>query len=647
MAKSKKRKKNNTATHIKMSGNFGIACLSGEYGAELNWIACIVYGSFLEEDGSLVIADNDSPEKIWDECIIPQLKKTSEHIAKYVHNESFDLVEKRGQAIRLIKELANKTQDERRMLHSTSRLLNIYLNLLTVKDVIIEYAKSNDGNCLLGNEQLRVNWVTTMFAACFSNCHGTLVPIQSLFAKHELDNFSIEEELLKGKWLIGITGDLMCDIYSNFVGNYVKEQPIEKGIEFAEDCIALCITQFKECISSNYTVWACIPPICFSDDKGDIENYFETFKWPEYDISAVPQEKASQDTLTSLITNAIVENVPESIGPFSFMPDLNQIFLAKCGNAWFYEKTPHVSIIDNRMIDPAKAFNGINLQAASNIFSATDWFEDETEDLPGAPDNCSPKEIEFIVNQVERSSRALQRIGTERHEYQVLRHIVEEQSKLIQKNIDLKSQVERLQQAMDSIRDEQAEAIRKLKSQNEILRRKNQKLTGRVEYLDKVRTTVEKVKEDNRIFAKNHSQRVVELEAEVKSLQQALLGMEQAEGVDDTDTDSAELDTSVFNELRIVSVGGHPSWAKEMRNLHPNIKIFDSSSTPPDNNILRNADVIWLMVNAINHPLFYRVSATAARYNIPVRYFKQAGHRQCKRQIIQETQELFSRESDA
>lgn len=108
------------------------------------------------------------------------------------------------------------------------------------------------------------------------------------------------------------------------------------------------------------------------------------------------------------------------------------------------------------------------------------------------------------------------------------------------------------------------------------------------------------------------------------------------------DTEEEILDTSIFGTKKIIIVGGHPSWVFGMRTLHPNIDIYGKGMPPVTTAAITGADMIWLQVNAINHPTFYKTTALAKANNIPVKYFLRAGHRACRQQIVQETTEYFS-----
>jgi len=73
---------------------------------------------------------------------------------------------------------------------------------------------------------------------------------------------------------------------------------------------------------------------------------------------------------------------------------------------------------------------------------------------------------------------------------------------------------------------------------------------------------------------------------------------------------------------RVVIVGGHDRWLKQLRPLlKGNVRFIDKDVKAFDKIIVRNSDTIWLQVNAMSHTQFYRVVDTARFYGKQIRYF--------------------------
>ena len=83
---------------------------------------------------------------------------------------------------------------------------------------------------------------------------------------------------------------------------------------------------------------------------------------------------------------------------------------------------------------------------------------------------------------------------------------------------------------------------------------------------------------------------------------------------------------------RVVVFGGHDSWRKAVKPLLLGARFYDRDELA-DLNIVRNADVVWLQVNAMSHKYYYRIIDTARKNNIPVRYFGSASAQKCAVQL--------------
>lgn len=133
------------------------------------------------------------------------------------------------------------------------------------------------------------------------------------------------------------------------------------------------------------------------------------------------------------------------------------------------------------------------------------------------------------------------------------------------------------------------------------------------------------------------SAKVAEQDAEIQSMAEAMLaqGATEAEG----EPDINNLDTSIFDNLNILCVGGHPSFLQGLQQLHPNIRCV-GTKRPADSTIL-HADVVWLQTNCMSHDNFIPVVTLCRQYGVPLRFFKCAGHIPCRVQMVQETKAML------
>jgi hypothetical protein len=83
---------------------------------------------------------------------------------------------------------------------------------------------------------------------------------------------------------------------------------------------------------------------------------------------------------------------------------------------------------------------------------------------------------------------------------------------------------------------------------------------------------------------------------------------------------------------RIVSVGGHPNWIREMKTLLPNIAYF-SAEVIPNKDILRNAHEVWVQTQYISHAAFYRIEAALGE-KTQLRFFTNQNARRCAEKIV-------------
>ena len=95
--------------------------------------------------------------------------------------------------------------------------------------------------------------------------------------------------------------------------------------------------------------------------------------------------------------------------------------------------------------------------------------------------------------------------------------------------------------------------------------------------------------------------------------------------------ESCTVQFPVKTARRVVSVGGHPNWIRDMKVLLPDIAYF-SAEVIPNKDILRNADVVWVQTQYISHAAFYRI-VSALGQNTQLRYFSSKSARTCAIQI--------------
>lgn len=90
---------------------------------------------------------------------------------------------------------------------------------------------------------------------------------------------------------------------------------------------------------------------------------------------------------------------------------------------------------------------------------------------------------------------------------------------------------------------------------------------------------------------------------------------------------------------RIISFGGHDSWAREIRKKLPDVRFVERDKLP-NSETIRNADVVWVQSNSLSHAYYYKIIEEARRYSIPVRYYSYASAVKCAEQLVLADREM-------
>jgi chromosome segregation ATPase len=79
--------------------------------------------------------------------------------------------------------------------------------------------------------------------------------------------------------------------------------------------------------------------------------------------------------------------------------------------------------------------------------------------------------------------------------------------------------------------------------------------------------------------------------------------------------------------------GGHETWRKSIKTMFNNVR-FISKDIKPNQDIIKNSNIIWIQANAMSHSYYYAVIDIARANNVSVRYFSYASARKCAEQIV-------------
>lgn len=85
---------------------------------------------------------------------------------------------------------------------------------------------------------------------------------------------------------------------------------------------------------------------------------------------------------------------------------------------------------------------------------------------------------------------------------------------------------------------------------------------------------------------------------------------------------------------KVVVVGGHDTWLKRFKHsISGNVKYIDREKDFPFS-MIKDADVVWIQLNAVSHGQVTKVKKYAELYKVPLMFFNYAGVQRCVDQLI-------------
>ena len=434
-----------------------------------------------------------------------------------------------------------------------------------------------------------------------------------------------ESDVIDSPWMIPMSGSLAVDSEANYVCNWaIKSMGVDdtlRAVRTLHEAIAALLTAS---LTSLFRIPAIIPAEPEELTESAVCEYLLNFATPKQ-TNAERYAVDDEDARLPAMTNSGIERLVRDRTMFA-APGVGVCL-----------KKPYKPVIQAEGADilDENLFRGIRITeilgkdvvkaaAVSNPASALTYDAGHDAMMQALRIHWER------IDELERSSRrdALKQAHTDIH-------AAEKEKRRLQKNLawlELSAEAE----AAPEEEQAEAEADRRAKAT------KIAELEGMVKDL---RATIEAQSKQIKTLEGALSKEQ-ETRENAEQEYDALLTMLQDYQEKQDDTEEALLDTSIFGKKKIIIVGGHPSWVLGMRTLHPNIDIFGKDMPSVTSAAITGADMIWFQVNAINHPIFYKVMALARVNNIPVKYFLRAGHRACRRQIVQDTTDYFAQQGE-
>lgn len=452
-------------------------------------------------------------------------------------------------------------------------------------------------------------------------------------------NFDYDQELTLADWIVPMSGNLDADIRANFVAKYIRKSGFDSAKEIFASALALTVEQIEENIKSRGRTNLIIPffitrslnlirnigvenieeqgPASNDIDSNDLVLLF--FKKSANPFNASPLKQTNdfiyQQLLTLQTEDPILwEAVYLSNLPFSGMSPTDM------GASY----VPNNAFVDNRALSNSKSVQGVSSVMTKKRYKSLD-----DDDCAGSP------EWHVAFNEMISCADAGRLIDRERAD--ILAAIKRRDA---MKNKD--QEIERLKKELQREREKNeilaTKQSGKVKQLEEELSKQKDKYTAAVQHMDALEDKYSKLKKSAASAETNLANAKREADATYKEIQ--ALQQQTASVYKETDEDES-LDTSILNNLRIICEGGHKSWIAGMQDLHPNIHYYGADDTPPAEEVIRNADMVWIQPNSISHPRFWRASSIADQAGVPVRFFTFAGHKSCKKELVSEIQKYF------
>lgn len=501
------------------------------------------------------------------------------------------------------------------------------------------------GHHLMKKTDVRAKVMAYMFSVVMKNCIGTdFDKANALMEKMGAFDYEHEISAYGGKWeRFPLSGSLYNDVRINFVARKAKKKTMEESVEFIEVCLKTAREQFLVSVITHFAMRAALPRTPFFDGKqydcweDEVTDYLEVFAQKESSYAQKQDDISFHNTIANHVANeyfpagAKLENYHESAVAFE-----DASIYEYPGDMRTMEFSAATHSTDVFMSAPNNAGKGVNFSFifGDDLVEELEQVIDEIEE-----DEENDRDVQSQIKTRVATNKALHNmrnvmltrqaitaaalIDRERLELQLARQTIEKKQSKTKEEApvvaDLRKTIERAKGEVAALKQALAEKERKLAAQTDKIRRLEATLQTE-------RASAKKAKNNEIYLAEEVDALLTQLE-----MAQGNRGEEEALELDEP------VDTSVFDNLDVVVVGGHQSWATAMRPFHKNVKIYDAEAPMPADEVIYRADIVWIQPNSISHPKFWKAVAAAKQRHVPVRYFAYAGHKQCKKQIVSET----------
>lgn len=493
----------------------------------------------------------------------------------------------------------------------------------------------------------RARWVGYLFGVYIRNTPSTEIEKVASFMQ-DYGTFNYDEELKDDRWLIPITGSFYNDIRANWMAKQAQRMTPEESIDLAEEICRNIICQVRNSYINGFTSsFAVMPKL--PDTMDAVEKYLKDFT-DDSSRKVTPLLRSEDEKLLYWNYVAVMRfgllHKQYRYTVFDCMPDMLTNHYSRGKGA------PDIKKMDLRMLRPERAISGMDvnelmegevedaLTIASPLLGADRFLNGEGEDCMDTISHSLMNVEDPFRVQSAIAMRGL--LDRERLFYaeeldrvksmQDIDSLREEMMKEVE--TERKANADVFRKYDDAVK-ESAEAKQTVASQE----KKISMLQQRVETLESRLVDSQKQSSSSKHKEDEATKKVAELEKEVEALQAII------ESQNENDAEKAQdYDFSIFDDFRVVIVGGHMTWANNMRSIHKNVRVYDRDDMlEMDDDVLATADAIWIQSNCIGHSTFYRVSDRAAILKKQLNFFHFAGWNACRKELVDATKRVLAK----
>lgn len=123
---------------------------------------------------------------------------------------------------------------------------------------------------------------------------------------------------------------------------------------------------------------------------------------------------------------------------------------------------------------------------------------------------------------------------------------------------------------------------------------------------------------------------------ELNSLREFIFKLDNRAYVDE----EKAIDYTVFDNGNFVIVGGHENWQNKLKQALPAFKFININNANFDTSIIKNADIVFIYTDYLNHGIYYRVISAMKDSDVKIHYLKQQNERLLLAEIEKAIKEL-------